>query len=92
MMKTVVQAFFCSLFIHILFIFIMYGWSYSKEIFGKVKLGERYVAESHTDVLFVFIGSPIVFIVTSFLGIAIVSAFLIRLTKKFLKARGVQEN
>lgn len=85
MLKTAVQAFFCSLVLHILFVFIMYGWSYIKEIFGKVKLGERYVAESHTDVMFVFI-------VTSFLGIAIVSAFLIRLTKKFLKTRGVQEN
>lgn len=92
MLKTAVQAFFCSLVLHILFVFIMYGWSYIKEIFGKVKLGERYVAESHTDVMFVFIGSPIVFIVTSFLGIAIVSAFLIRLTKKFLKTRGVEEN
>lgn len=92
MMKTVVQAFFCSLVIHILFVFIMYGWSYIKEVFGKVKLGERYLAESHTDVMFVFIGSPIVFIVTSFLGIAIVSAFLIRLTKKFLKTRSVEEN
>lgn len=91
-MKTAVQAFFCSLFIHILFVFIMYGWSYIKEIFGKVKLGERYVAESHTDVMFVFIGSPIVFLVTSFFGIALVSAFIIRLTKKFLKTRGVQEN
>lgn len=87
-MKTVVQAFFCSLFIHILYFVIIYGWSYIKVIFGKVKLGERYVAESHTDVMFVFIGSPIAFLVTSFLGIAIVSAFIIILTKNFLKTRG----
>ena len=86
-MKTVVQAIFCSLFIHILYFFSIYGWPYIKAKFDKPKLGVRYVAESHTDMMFVFIGSPVAFLGTSFLGIAIVCSFLIIRTKKIFKTR-----
>jgi len=89
-MKTVLQALFCSLFIHLVYFFSIYGWSYMKMTFEKVKLGGRYVAESHTEVAFLFIGSPVVILGTSFLGIAFVSGGIILLAKKFLKKRGIK--
>jgi len=57
--------------------------------FEKLKLGGRYVAESHTEGMIFFIGSPVIILGTSFLGIAFVSGFIILLTKKFLKKRGI---
>jgi|GEM_PF-2083569 len=90
-MKTVVQALFCSLLIHIVYFFSLYGWPYMKMIFEKLKLGGRYVAESHTDVMFIFIGSPVAFFAISFLGIAIVSGLIILLLKKILSMLNIKQ-
>lgn len=89
-MKTVRQALFCSLLIHIVYFFSIYGWPYMKMTFEKVKLGGSYVAESHTEVTFLFIGSPVVILGTSFLGLAFVSGVIILLTKKLLKRRSMK--
>lgn len=87
------QAFFCSLFIHLGFIISTFGWTYIKTKFEKPTIlgehGDRYVA-AHTDVVFVFVGSPIVFLGITFIGITIVCGFIITLTKKHFKTRGVQ--
>ncbi|MGE6517654.1 hypothetical protein [Lysinibacillus sphaericus] len=87
-MKTIMQAFFCSLFIHIVYFFSTYGWAYIKTKFDKPDILGGYVATSHTDVMFVFVGSPVVFLGTSFFGIAIVCGFIIILTKKYFKIMG----
>ena len=89
-MKTFMQAFICSLLIHILYFFSIYGWPYIKAKFNEPTLGVRYVADSHTDMMFVFIGSPVAFLGTSFLGIGIVCSFLIKWAKKYSKTRDIQ--
>lgn len=85
-MKTIMQALFGSLLIHI----ISYGWGYIKTKFDNPEMSASYVATSHTDVMFAFVGSPVIFLGTSFLGIAIVCGFIIILMKKYLKTRGIQ--
>ena len=89
-LKTIMQAFFCSLFIHIGFFISTFGWGYIKKKFDKPDISEGYVATSHTDVMFVFVGSPVVFLSTSFWGIAVVCGFIIILTKKYFKTRVIQ--
>lgn len=89
-MKTIMQALFCSLLIHIVYFFSTYGLGYIKMNFNNPEMSGSYVATSHTDVMFAFVGSPVVFLGTSFLGIAIVCGFIIKLMKKYLKTRGIQ--
>ncbi len=89
-MKTIMQALFCSLLIHIIYFFSIYGWGYIKMKFDNPEMSGSYVATSHTDVMFAFVGSPIIFLGTTFLGIAIVCGFIIILMKKYFKIRGIQ--
>ncbi|MGN4127780.1 hypothetical protein ACMGD3_22675 [Lysinibacillus sphaericus] len=85
-MKTMMQAFFCSLCIHIIIFMSTFGWGYIKIKFDKPDILGGYVATGHTDMMFVFIGSP----VASFFVIAIVCGFIIILTKKYFKTHGIQ--
>ena len=51
-------------------------------------LAERKSTTSY-DVVFVFVGPPVVFLGITFIGITIVCGFIIILTKKHFKSRGV---
>ncbi|KOO51319.1 hypothetical protein AMD00_02150 [Viridibacillus arvi] len=86
-MKTIIQAFFCSLLIHIIFFSYTFGWGYIKAKFYKSNITNEYDPVVQTNVVFAFIGygSPLVFLGIWFIGITILCAFIIILIKKYIK-------
>lgn len=86
-MKTIIQAFFCSLLIHIIIFIYTFGWGYIKAKFYKPNIFNEYDLVVQTDVVFAFIGSgsPLVFLGIWFIGITILCAFIIILIKKYIK-------
>ncbi|MEK4426077.1 hypothetical protein [Solibacillus sp. FSL K6-1523] len=84
-MKTIIQGFFCMLFIHIIIFMYTIGWPYAKMKFDELNRSESYVATSQTDFMLIgFVGSPVALFSITVIGGTIICSIVISLIKKLL--------